>query len=237
MKHVFLETENVRRFREAALVLDDIEKGAPGLAVVYGRAGRGKTECSREYAVRQNAIYVRVMQDWTPRGMLAAVCAEINGSRPATIEKCRSYLTHTLGMTRRTIIVDEADRLSNVGMIEHFRDIHDVTGSPVILVGEQSLYSSIATKRRLWSRVTQTVEFGPITTEDIMLFGMKSAQLKIDPDAGAMIGKRAEGDFRLIWQSVRSLEAMARAAGVNQINTDMVKALKNTKPSPAHSMK
>lgn len=232
MKHVFLETENVRRFREAAAVLDDVEKGNPGLCVVYGRAGRGKTECSRHYAVQKNAIYVRVMQDWTPRAMLAAVCAEINGARPNTIEKCRSYLTHTLSLSRRTIIVDEADRLSSVRMIEHFRDIHDVTGAPVIMVGELSLYSSISSARRLWSRVTQTVEFGAITTEDIMLFGMKSAQLKIEPDAAVLLGKQAEGDFRLIWQAVRRLESVCRAGGTNQVGVAMVKSLPDRKPAP-----
>lgn len=237
MKHVFLETKNVQNFRAAAGVLEDIDRGNPGLCVVYGRAGRGKTECSREYAVRKDALYLRVMQDWTPRAMLSALCMLINGSAPSTVEKCRNYLMHVLSMSRRTIIVDEADRLSNIGLIEHFRDIHDMTGAPVIMVGEQSLYSSISSRRRLWSRVTQTVEFGPITTEDIMLFGVKSADLKIDPDAAVMIGKRADGDFRLIWQAVRSIEAMARAEGTVEVSVDMVKSLKDTKPKPAMALK
>lgn len=232
MRNVFLETENVRRFRESAQVLEDIDKGAPGLAVVYGRAGRGKTECSREYAVRKNALYIRVLQDWTPRAMLAALCYEVNRQRPGTVEKCRNYLFHVLEVSPRMIIVDEADRLSRVSMIEHFRDIHDVTGAPVVLVGEQSLYSSISATRRLWSRVTQTVEFGPIRTEDIMLFGMKSADLRIDPDAAELIGKRAEGDFRLIWQAVRSIESMARAGGTAQVSVSMVKNVPDRKPAP-----
>jgi len=237
MKHVFLETKNVQDFRQAAGVIEDVERGNPGLCVVYGRAGRGKTECCREYAVRKDALYLRVMQDWTPRAMLAALCALINGSAPSSVEKCRNYLMHVLGISRRTVIVDEADRLTNISLIEHFRDIHDMTGAPVILVGEQSLYSSISSKRRLWSRVTQAVEFGPITTQDIMLFGMKAAELKIEPDAAALVGKKAEGDFRLIWQVVRSLESMARAGGTNQVSVKMVQTLKDLKPKPAHAFK
>lgn len=232
MKNVFLQTENVRRFQEAADVLADIEKGQPGLCVVYGRAGRGKTECSREFAVRTGSLYIRVMEDWTPRAMLASLCFEINGSRPSSVDRCKSLLFSALDQNPRTILVDEADRFKNIGMIEHFRDIHDMTGSPVILIGEQSLYAKISTKRRLWSRITQTVEFGPISTEDILVFGMKAAELKIAPDAAQMIGKRSEGDFRLIWQDVRALEQMARAAGTLQVDTAMVKELKNRKPSP-----
>ncbi len=65
-----------------------------------------------------------------------------------------------------------------------------------------------------------------------MLFGMKSAELKIAPDAAKALGKRSEGDFRLIWQDIRALESMARAEGTIQINTGMVKQLKSRKPSP-----
>lgn len=233
MKNVFLETDNVRRFRTAAQVLDDIEKGHPGLCVVHGRAGRGKTDCSKQYAVEHNAIYVRVLEDWTPRAMLAEVCYAINRTRPASIEKCRNTIFHILDVSRRTLIVDEADRLRRVSMIEHFRDIHDVTGAPVILVGEQSLYAAMASRRRLWSRVTQTVEFGPIKTEDILLFGMKAAELKVVPEAGAMVGKRSGGDFRLIWQDMRSLESMAMANGTSQVTVEMVKRLPDRKPKPS----
>ena len=232
MKNVFMETENVRKFREAAEIMADIEKGQPGLAIVYGRAGRGKTECTCEFAVRTSALYIRVMEDWTPRAMLSALCFEINGSRPHSVERCKNFLFTMLDQQPRMILVDEADRFRNIGMIEHFRDIHDMTGVPVILIGEPSLYSKLSAKRRLWSRITQTVEFGPITTEDIMLFGLKSAELKIEPTAAKAIGRRSEGDFRLIWQDVRALESMARAAGTIQINVDMVKQLKNLKPSP-----
>ena len=87
MKNIFLETGNVARFREALSVLEDTERGQPGLGVVWGRAGRGKTVCAREYAIRTDAVYLRVLQDWTPRAMLAALCRELNGTEPATVDR------------------------------------------------------------------------------------------------------------------------------------------------------
>ena len=80
MKQVFLETQNVQAFRQAAWILEDTERGKPGIGVVWGQAGRGKTFCAREYAVRTSAVYLRVMEDWTPRAMLATLCRELNGS-------------------------------------------------------------------------------------------------------------------------------------------------------------
>ncbi len=55
MKNIFLETERVIAFREAISVVTDTKKGQPGLMVVWGKPGRGKTECAKNYAVRTDA--------------------------------------------------------------------------------------------------------------------------------------------------------------------------------------
>ena len=224
MKHVFVETQNVQRFRAALLVLSDMQRGQPGLAVVWGLAGRGKTECSREYAVAHDALYLRVMQDWTPRAMLARLCYELNGDEPKSVDRCKRLAIDLLMADRRPILVDEADRLA-VGQIEHFRDIHDETGAPVVFIGEEHLFSSINAHRRVWSRVTQTVAFRPINAEDIMIFCLRAADLKCEPEAAKMIESRAGGDFRLVWRDTQRLERMARAAGQDLATVDMVAQL------------
>ena len=231
MKNIFLETANVRAFRESMSILEDMEKGQPGLGVVWGRAGRGKTECAREFAVRTRAVYLRIMEDWTPRAMLAALCRQINGSEPGTVDRCKRIACEALESSRQTILVDEADRMAP-NLVEHFRDIHDVVGVPVVLVGEEYLFPMLNARRRLWSRVTQAVEFSGISPEDIMLFGLRAAELKIEPAAAQKIGSRSGGDFRLVWQDVRDLEQMARAAGAKSVGTAMIEALPARKPGP-----
>lgn len=224
MKSVFLETRNVQAGREALNRLEDIDKGQPGLGVFWGQAGRGKTLFAREVAVRTGAVYLRVMEDWTPRAMLAALCRELNGSEPRTVESAKTIACRQLESMPRTVLVDEADRLS-MNLVEHFRDIHDLTGVPVVLIGEEHLYPILNARRRLWSRVTQAVEFGPITSEDIMLFGLKASELRINPDAAHRMAVRASGDFRLVWQDVHDLEQVCRAAGSNVVDVKMVEAL------------
>jgi hypothetical protein len=234
MKSVFLETQNVQAFRQALWVLEDTERGQPGIGVVWGQAGRGKTLCAREYAVRTNAVYLRVMEDWTPRAMLAALCKELVGSEPYSTERCKRVACEALENQQKTVLVDEADRLP-VGLIEHWRDIHDVTGVPVVLIGEEHLFPTLAARRRLWSRVTQTVEFKSIMVEDIILFGLKAADLRIDPEAATRIAARSSGDFRLVWTDVQALEQMARAAGAKQADLRMVDSLSSRRlgPKPA----
>jgi len=229
MKNIFLETKNVMAFREAMASLEDVQKGQPGLAVVWGQAGRGKTVCAQEYAVHSRAIYLRVMEDWTPRAMLGGLCLKINQSNPRTIADCKQVICAALDVNPRLIIVDEADRLRNIGMIEHFRDIHDICGVPVVFIGEQSLYPKINSHRRLWSRVTQAVEFLPICSEDVVLFCLKAAGLRVSGEVAQGLCKRCDGDFRLIWQDVRKLENICRASGVAVVEMSMLKGLPNIK--------
>ncbi len=231
MKHVFLETQNVAAFRQALWLLEDTERGQPGIGVVWGQAGRGKTVCAREYAVRTGAVYLRVMENWSPRAMLAALCRELNGSDPFSTERCKKVACEELERQQKTVLVDEADRLP-VGLVEHFRDIHDVAGVPIVLIGEEHLFPTLAARRRLWSRVTQTVEFKSIAIEDIVLFGMKAADLRINPDAAARISSRSSGDFRLVWTDVQALEQMARAAGTKQADMKMVENLSQRRLGP-----
>lgn len=224
MKNVFLETKNVRAFRGAMAVLSDAQKGQPGLGVVWGRAGRGKTECSREYAVRTGCLYLRVMQDWTPTAMLSAICYEVNGSDPRRTDVAKRTVIQFLEAEGLPLIVDEADRLKP-NLIEHLRDLHDESGAPVVLVGEETLLPMMESRRRLWSRTTQCVEFGPIESEDILLFGLRAANLKLSPEAAAEVKRRADGDFRLVWRDVQTLERIARANKLEQVSLDVIQSM------------
>ncbi|WP_035243976.1 AAA family ATPase [Desulfonatronovibrio hydrogenovorans] len=224
MKNYFLETKNVLAFREAMKVLSDAKKGQPGLGVVWGQAGRGKTECAREYCVKTGAVYVRVMQDWTPRAMLAAICFEVNGSDPSRSDVAKRTIINFLESERLPLLIDEADRL-RPALIEHLRDLHDMSGAPVVMVGEEALLPMIESRRRLWSRVTQCVEFGPIEQEDILLFALKAASLKLNPEAAQAVRKRSGGDFRLVWRDVQTLERLARANKLEIIGQDAVESL------------
>lgn len=224
MKPVFVETASVQAGRASVARLEDTRMGQPGIGVFWGRSGRGKTEFAREFAARTGAVYLRVLEDWSPRAMLASLCFELNGSEPSTVDRCKRTACEALEASRRLILVDEADRLS-VGLVEHLRDIHDLSGIPIVLIGEEILFPTLNARRRLWSRVTETVEFGPIGPEDIMLFAMKAASIRIDADAARAVASRSGGDFRLIWHDVHAIEGMSRANRTDCVDASMVNAI------------
>ncbi|MBU8910675.1 MAG: ATP-binding protein [Desulfobacterales bacterium] len=232
MKNVFIQTSNVTAFNEAANVVSDTVKGQPGLMVAWGYAGRGKTECSRAYAVRTpSAVYVRVFEDWTPRAMLARICFELNGMQPGSVERAKRILIEELEQSAKIILIDEADRLT-MSNIEHLRDIHDETGTPIVLLGEPSLYGRLTSKRRIWERVTRVVEFKPVNTEDIILYGLKASDLKVQPAAAHDLSRRCQGSFRLLYHLMVDLERKARANKTREIELEMIESLPNRRLAP-----
>ncbi|MCP3941429.1 MAG: AAA family ATPase [Desulfobacteraceae bacterium] len=232
MKNVFIETSNVMAFREAASVIFDTVKGQPGLMVDWGYAGRGKTECAKKYAVdTPGAVYVRAYESWTPRAMLSKICFEMNGMQPSRVDQAKRILIEELDRPGKIILIDEADRLA-ITNIEHLRDIHDETGTPIILIGEPSLYGRLTSKRRIWERVTRVVEHKPVQAEDVILFGVKACGLKIEPEAAFGLVKECKGSFRLLYHLMVELERKAKANKLTQVDLELVESLPNRRVAP-----
>lgn len=225
MKNVFIETSRVMAFREAAGVVKDTVKGQPGFMVAWGYAGRGKTECAKEYAVRTpEAVYVRVLEDWTPAAMLSKICYEINGMRPNRVDFAKRAIIEELDRRQMILLIDEADRLV-MRNIEHLRDLIEDTGTPIVLIGEPSIYGRLVARNRIKERVKRVVEFGPVTDEDVVYFGMKACDLKILPDSAVELVRRSKGSFRLLYHLMVETERKAKANKLKEVTIDMIESI------------
>lgn len=232
MKNEFIITSRVVAFREAMGIVEDTAKGHPGIMAAWGYSGRGKSECVKQYAADTGAVYVYVRSQWSPRGLLGHICTKLNGMRPVQVDIAKEIICEELAKDRRTLLIDEADLLG-IHCIEHLRDIHDLTGAPLVLVGEPALYASLHARKRIWSRVTKTVEFGPVEIEDILLLGRKACDLKITPEGGLALQKRCRGDFRPLYHDLRNLETFVRDNGLDKVSGRVVGELPLPVRSPA----
>lgn len=233
MKDILIPTSRVTQFRQAISVVEDTVKGHPGIMVVWGYAGRGKSSCVEDYAVSSGALYLYVEDQVTPLVLLQQICLELNGMEPYRKARAKRIIIEELDDTPRTLLIDEADKLC-IHCIEHLRDIHDMTGVPLVLIGEPAIYGKLHSRRRLWSRVTRTVEFGPVTIEDIVVMGIKACDLKIQPDAARLLLKRCQGDFRPLYHDLRDLEMIAQSNNLKVVEADMIQSIPKRliKPTP-----
>lgn len=225
-KGVFVETANVTRFRTAVAMAEDFERGRPGMLMAWGEAGRGKTICAMNSFAEGGGVYLRAWEGWSQAAFLQSLCFEVTGLRPRGSNNCKVKIIETLDHEARTIYVDEADRLQ-VGRLEDLRDIHDMTGSPVVLIGEEGLAARVASRRRIDDRIPAEfrVKFDAITMQDISIYAMEAADLRLTPGAAKMIHNITRGNFRRVHNAMLSLEQMARAAETGRVDEAMARRL------------
>ena len=235
MRSVFVETGNVTAFRRAVLAVEDTERGQPGIVVAWGQAGRGKTFAARNSHAERGGVFLSAWEGMTQAAFLGRLCKETTGAEtaPRSAHACKVRIIETLEKRRQqgmvaTIYMDEADRLA-FGRIEDLRDIHEATGAAVILIGEEELIGLLSERRRIWSRVTQEVAFGPVGEADIAAFALEAASLDLTPDACAKVRATSDGDMRLVRNMVQLLEQAAKARETNVADAAMVAAIQKQK--------
>ncbi|MCB2186982.1 MAG: AAA family ATPase [Deltaproteobacteria bacterium] len=225
-KGVFITTDNVSRFQRAVQMARDTEHGRPGMLLAFGEAGRGKTLAAMNAYAEGGGCYLRVWEGWSQHAFLQAVCFEVTGGRPHGANRCKVAAIEALGREPRTIYVDEADRL-DVRRIEDLRDIHDETGCPIMLIGEQALLSRVAARSRIDDRIPpeHRIQFQPISPRDITLYAMEAAGLQLTSEACAAVHRMSKGNFRKAHNLLLSLEQMSRAAETDLVDAEMTTRL------------
>ena len=215
MREVIIETEAMSRFDTAVDTVLDADKAFSAFVLAYGQAGGGKSVAADRYYIQRGGAYVRVWQGWSQSAFLQRLLFEVrgrNGDVPThNGNRCKEIIVDLLNKKRVPLFVDEADRLK-IDRIEDLRDIHEMTGAPIVLIGEEGLLGLLSERRRIWSRVAYEVEFGPISASEVAIYAMQSAALDIPPELCATIAKKSEGDFRLVRNMMLLLEKAAKAA-------------------------
>ena len=229
-KGVFIETENVTRFRAAVTVAEDTERGRPGMVMAFGEAGRGKTLAAENAFAESGGIYLRAWENWTQAAFLQRLCFEVAGVEPHGANRCKVKIIDTLGHQAKTIYVDEADRL-HIGRLEDLRDIFDETGCPIVLIGEQGLPAKVAARGRINDRIPREfrVPFEKVSTQDLSLYALEAADLKLDAPAVKALHRLSKGNFRQAHNLIQSLEQMARAEETDTVGQEMVARLQGGK--------
>ena len=226
MRDVIIDTEAKTAFDDAVDSCFESEKALSGFILAYGQAGRGKSVAADGYHCSRNmGAYVRVWQGWSQSAFLQRLLFEVRGSNEDMPRmygnRCKEVIVRLLQNRRQPLFIDEADRL-HIDRIEDLRDVHEATGVPVILIGEEGLMGLLSERRRIWSRVVHSVEFGPISASVVGAYARQAAGLAIRPDLCGRVAEKSEGDFRLVRNMMLLLERAAKAAGSLEVDGAML---------------
>lgn len=225
MHKLFVKTRNVKNFIGLMNNLIDKSNEVPKMGLIYGDPGLGKTQTAVWWATKNDAVYVRAQNKMTCRWLLEKIVYEL-GESPSRkmadlIEQC---ITH-LRLKPQVIIIDEVDYLINRHrIVETLRDLHDLTGVPIVLIGMQEAKTKLGKYRHLYDRISEIIEFKPFSKDDLDVIVEELSEIKITDEAKEIFFEKTNR-FRQVIKGISLLENLAKTNGLHKIDVKQVKGL------------
>lgn len=236
MKIEIVQTSNVSRLMAMTSRLLDTSRVDERMGLLDGLPGQGKTKAVAYTVDQFGAVYLRATKAWTMTTMLKALALELRLEPRGYKSQIQDDIVQALAEDPRPVFVDEADYLLQTGrtdMLDVLRDVYDLSGAPVILVGMEEIVSRIRkTGRwaRFYRRITERVTFDGMPLLDAQRVAGQLCEVAIEGamPLGSQIGEvRGEGTLveklwseegRSIGHFVPALARVERAARANGLD-------------------
>lgn len=224
MKKVFVKTNNVKRFITMINNMQNRAEGVPGMGLVYGEPGLGKTQAIKWWAFKNDAILIRCNQMMSAIWLLKEILDYMSEIKPYSISDSFDEVIRNLILTPRVLIVDEVDYLTmdKNKSIEILRDIHDKTNVPVVLVGMTNAHSRLKKFSHLYDRLSEIVKFERFSKADIKTIVKELSEIELTDCAIKYIYSNLNR-FRQIVKVINKAETIAKANGLSSIDEILIK--------------
>ncbi len=221
MRTKIVPVKNVTRLNDAGEALRRRPAGMPGMGLVHGETGYGKTTAVTWYANRCNAAYVRATAVWTPAAMLGKIAEELRIRPRGSCAKMMDDIIDALALSNRPLFVDEADYLiDSKRMTEALRDLHDMTTVPVVLIGMGGIDQRLSHRKQLTGRLMQDVRFQPLDMADARALADHLCEVEVADDLLARLNQQANGSARLLVVGLARIEERAKRMGCASIGAE-----------------
>ncbi len=222
MKSLVIPVKNIGRLSEASDALLTRTPGTPGIGLIFGSSGLGKTTATAWFVNQCNGVYIRALSTWTPCAMLQAILRELDVA-PTKMRAAAmvNQIVDILRATGRPLFIDEFDYIiDDRKMTETLRDIHDISSVPIILVGMDGVQQKVQLRDQFVNRIAQWVEFKPVDFEDCQLLSLSLCEITIKTELLRKLFNASKGVIRLIVIGLDAIERKARTLGLSAIGSE-----------------
>lgn len=221
MRNKLAITKSVAALQMAYTALETRGFGVPGMALVHGYTGAGKTTAVTWLVNRTRGVYVRAMRTWTPSTMLGRIMTELGAAPLGRNAAMVDFIVGALTEQQRPLFVDEADYLVKSGdMIETLRDIHDLSGVPLVMVGMAGIERRLVSRPQIARRISHWVEFLRSDLEDTGLVATAACEVTLDDELLARVHTESGGSVGLAVVGLARIEALAKANGWRTVTAE-----------------
>lgn len=126
----------------------------PGLGVLFGLSGLGKSTALAVAANRYRAVFVAVKSYDTKKSLLTAIAHEM-GIEPgrATVPELVATIAEELMKSEKPLFLDDAHYMVNRNLIELVKDLYESSGAPILLAAEEKFPKQLKRSEQVDNRV------------------------------------------------------------------------------------
>ncbi|WP_322895208.1 MULTISPECIES: ATP-binding protein [unclassified Yoonia] len=193
----------------------------PGMATFFGPSGFGKTFAAIHATNKFQAISVQVKSTWTKKKLCQAILTEIGMPHRTTVSDMVDDISQHMAVHDQPLLIDEADFLVQRKMIEIVRDIHEGSGAPVILIGEELLPQKLREWERVHGRMLDWVAAEPGNMSDVKhLARLYVPQVEIAPEVLDALLRASHGSIRRIRVNLDHILELSKKQGLQRVGVE-----------------
>ncbi|WP_395505978.1 AAA family ATPase [Ectopseudomonas hydrolytica] len=193
--------------------------GLPGLVVMYGPSGLGKSVAAACSANQHRAYYVECRDTWTKKAFLLAVLREMAVTPARTLSEMVDQVAEQLSRSGRPLIVDDVQYLLEKAAANVLTDIYNASQGTIVLIGEENVATSLAKLERLHNRVLEWVPAQAATLADVKRLAANSyPHLQIAEELLADLVKNVKGCLRRAAVNLYRVSSECTAKGLREVD-------------------
>lgn len=195
----------------------------PGLGVVHGFSGYGKTYAAIFAQNKTGGPRIEIGDSWTKKTLVTAILKELGVRDPkGTVASLTEQAIMRLAEPGHPpLFIDEADKLVDKGMIELVREIQEGAQLPVILIGEEMLPQKLMQIERVHNRVLDWVAAQPADIEDTRkLAALFCPGIRLDDAVLETMRQASDGRARRIVTNLYRAKEFAQTRGLKELTAE-----------------
>lgn len=211
-------------------------EGMPGMAVLSGPPGYGKTSAAvyLSHPAGYNCVYVSCRSFETTKSLALMLLKELGVAAKThwPISTAFEHICEALVQNGRPLVVDEVDYIAEKNTVNLLRDLHDTAQTPLFLIGEEHLKQKLLNHHeRFHDRVLVWSKALAADGADLdKLMRHYTPALAIDADAKRHLLQATAGVARRIVTALNTLREAALAHGAERLAlADVQAALKGVR--------
>lgn len=193
--------------------------GLPGLVVMYGPSGFGKSVAAAFAANFHRAYYVECRDTWSKKAFLLAILREMSIIPGRTMSEMVDQAAQQLSLSGRPLLVDDVQYLLDKAAANVLTDIYNASQGTIVLIGEERVPQSMSKLERLHNRVLEWVPAQAANLDDMRaLVQATYPRLAIADDLLENLRARVRGCLRRAAVNLHRVNSEALALGVDAMD-------------------